>query len=61
MVKVSKTTDGRKLIYNRQFEFGKDNQILFPAAAYPQIKKVFDFIQEQDGYTVSLRQVSSAK
>ncbi len=59
MVQVQKTTDGRKLIYRRHFEWGVDKQVIFPLETYPQIKKVFDFIQEQDNYTISLRQVAA--
>jgi hypothetical protein len=54
-VEVRKTIDGRKLIYRRRFEWGRDNKLLIHASAYAAVKKVFDFIQEQDGYTVALK------
>jgi hypothetical protein len=60
-VHVQTTTDGRQLIYNRQFEFGAENMLLMPATGYEQIKKVFDFVQDQDGYTISLKQAANAK
>jgi hypothetical protein len=54
-VQVQKTTDGRKLIYRRHFEFGRDQTLMLSASAYGQVKKVFDFIQDQDNYTISLK------
>jgi hypothetical protein len=54
-VQVQKTIDGRRLIYRRHFEFGRDQNLLLRASAYPQIKKVFDFMQDQDNYTISLK------
>jgi hypothetical protein len=58
---LRKTTDGRKLIYKRHFEFGKDQTLLMPATAYAQVKKVFDFVQEQDNFSLSLKQATSGK
>jgi hypothetical protein len=60
-VEVRKTVDGRKLIYHRYFEWGTENQVLFPAKAYPAVKGAFDFVQEQDGYTIALKAVAGAK
>ena len=54
-VQVQKTTDGRKPIYRRHFEFGRDQTLMLSASAYGQVKKVFDFIQDQDNYTISLK------
>jgi Cu/Ag efflux pump CusA len=54
-VEVRKTRDGKKLIYRRQFEWGRQNRLLLAAKAYPQVKAVFDFVQEQDGYTIALK------
>jgi hypothetical protein len=53
-VDVTKTTDGRKLIYRRTFEFGRKGHLLIPASTYPQVKKVFDLVQEQDSYVITL-------
>jgi hypothetical protein len=61
IVDVKKSADGRKLIYRRHFEWGVDKNIVFPLETYPQIKKVFDFMQEQDNYTISLKQAANAK
>jgi hypothetical protein len=60
-IELRKTTDGRKLIYKRHFEFGKDQTLLMPATAYAQVKKVFDFVQEQDNFSLSLKQATSGK
>ena len=57
-VDVRKTTDGRKVIYSRKFEWGNEGQVLLPADSYAQVKKIFDFVQEQDGYTISLKQAA---
>jgi len=58
-VQVQKTTDGRKLIYRRHFEFGREQTLLLGASSYPQVKKVFDFMQDQDNYTISLKPVAA--
>jgi hypothetical protein len=55
VVKVLKTKDGRKLIYQRKFDWGRNMNLLMPAKAYDSVKKIFDFVQEQDGYTISLK------
>jgi hypothetical protein len=59
-VEVRKTTDGRKLIYRRHFDFGRSMMLLIPVKEYDHVKTVFDFVQEQDGYTVSLKAAASA-
>ncbi len=60
-VNVSKTTDGRKVIYTRHFDWGRKGALLIPVKEYDHVKKVFDFIQEQDGYTISLKAAAGAK
>ena len=60
-VQVQKTTDGRKLIYHRKFEWGTDNKILIPAASYTAVKAAFDYVQEQDNYTIALKAAGDAK
>ena len=59
MVDVKKTTDGRQLIYKRHFEWAAGGNVLIPVANYAQIKKIFDFMQEQDGYTITLKQAAT--
>ena len=60
-VQVLKTTDGRKLIYRRKMEWGRDNKLLLPAGAYASLKKIFDFVQEQDNYTIALKAAPDAQ
>jgi hypothetical protein len=55
------TRGSRELILERDLTFGKDGNILFPADAYPQVKKVFDEIQKRDGHTISLKQAVTAE
>lgn len=54
-VKVLKTTDGRKLIYQRHFDWGRKSKVLIPVTAYKNVKQVFDFVQDRDSYTISLK------
>ena len=56
-VKVVLTTDN-KLVYTRTFVFGNNSNILFPIEAYPQLKKIFDMVHEQDAQTVALKQTA---
>ena len=51
-LKLNKET--RQLIYTRDFRFGDNASIVFPATAYPQLKTVFDFVHEQDNHVVTL-------
>ena len=60
-VELRKTLEGRKLIYRRQFDFGRDGKLVTPAEVYPQVKSVFDYIQQQDNYTIALKAVADAK
>jgi uncharacterized protein DUF3857 len=60
-VKVLKTTDGRKLIYQRKFDWGRNMNVLLPVKAYEAVKKIFDFVQEQDSYTITLRETGDAR
>jgi hypothetical protein len=60
-VKVLKTKDGRKLIYQRKFDWGRNMNLLVPAKSYESVKKVFDFVQEQDGYTISLKAAANVQ
>jgi len=54
-VELRKTTDGRKLIYRRFFDWGENGNLLVPVESYSAIKKIFEFVQQQDGYTLSLK------
>jgi hypothetical protein len=50
--------DGRTLVYERNFFFGKGgaNALLFPTAVYPKLKAYFDQVNKQDGHTIVLKQ-----
>ena len=54
-VRLQRTADNHKLIYHREFEWGKDNKLLLPVESYGQLKKIFEFVREQDGFTVTLK------
>ena len=60
-VEVRKAMDGRKLIYKRRFEWGFDKKILLPVKAYPLVKQIFEFVQQQDDYTIALKEADDAK
>lgn len=55
-VKLGLTKDDRTLIYQRNFFFGGNEAILFPAASYTTLKKVFDILHQQDEHTITLKQ-----
>ena len=41
-------------IYRRSFRFGDNGSVMIRAAAYPQIKRIFDFVHQQDNHVVTL-------
>ncbi len=53
-IKVDK--DRRNLFYKRNLFFGGRNNILFPAAAYPAIKNLFDSFNKADNHIITLKQ-----
>lgn len=53
-------TADKTLVYARQMSFGAKGAILFPANAYPQIKKIFDAVHEADIHTITLKQQTGA-
>jgi hypothetical protein len=54
------TNDGKKLIAKRTFFFGGGNYIMFPVAAYSQVKTFFDSLNKSDNHTITLRQWATA-
>jgi hypothetical protein len=60
-VKVLKTTDGRKLTYQRKFDWGRNMNLLLPPKTYDTVKKIFDFVQEQDSYVITLKAAPDAQ
>jgi len=59
-VSVGKTRDGRKIVYQRKFDWGRNMNILTPVAAYDTLKKVFDYVQQQDNFALTLKAASDA-
>ena len=58
---LAKTADARTLVYKRNFDFGRENKLLFPPGAYSLLKGAFDAIQEQDGHMVALKAAANAQ
>ena len=56
---LSISRDNRLLVYKRSFFFGGGGNVLFPVAAYPQLRNYFDMLNKQDTHTVALKQASS--
>jgi len=52
---MSVTTDGRTLIYKREFFFGGGGNILFPVSGYPGIKQLFDVLAKGNDHTITLK------
>lgn len=53
--------DGTTLLFRRQFEFGRNGTLNFPASEYPALKKAFDSISERDGTAISLTTAGSGR
>jgi hypothetical protein len=53
--RLSASTDGRTLVYKRDFYFGGDGNIVFPVNSYRQLKTFFDELHSQDNHSVSLK------
>ena len=56
---IGVTKDGRTLVYKRNFFFGANGNILFPATVYPQLKQFFDVLNKSDNHTITLRQATT--
>lgn len=54
------TTDGKFLVFKRDFMFGAKGNILFPRETYPNLKQLFDAYHQQDGHTITLKQKPAA-
>ncbi len=54
-VKLSISKDKSTLIYERAFRFGGGGNVYFPRESYPQLKKYFDSIHEQDKHSIALK------
>jgi hypothetical protein len=60
-VAMRKSQDGQTLIYQRKFDWGRDMKLAYPVDVYPQLKKIFDFVYEQDHHVVSFKQKAWAQ
>jgi len=59
-IKIALTKDGHALIYERGFYFGGDGNItLFPAQSYSAVKKLFEFIDQANNHTITLKQIAA--
>lgn len=56
---IAITTDGRTMVYKRNFFFGGANSIIFPVASYAPLKTYFDAVHQGDNHTVTLKQVAA--
>ena len=59
-VKLSVSSDRRKIIYTREFAFGYQGSIAYQVDAYKQIKQIFDVIHQRDNHALTLKQTQSA-
>ena len=59
-VKLGMNKDQSILVYSRSFSFGNDRILLFPAAGYGEIKRLFDTISNSDNHTIALKQTAAA-
>lgn len=55
-INIGVTKDQSALVYKRKFHFGGGNNVLFPAATYPQLKNMFDAFHTSDSHTITLKQ-----
>src|SRR2546421_5017557 len=58
-IKMGISKDGRTLFYKRTFFFGGGNNILFPSQSYAGIKTLFDFINQANNHTITLKQATA--
>lgn len=54
--KISIKSDGRILVYEREFFFGGGGGTLFPLTGYPAIKQLFDVVAKTNEHTITLKQ-----
>ena len=54
--KVSIDRENNFLQYKREFHFGGGGNVLFPSAAYPAIKNLFDAFNKADTHTIVIKQ-----
>ena len=54
------SSDGKMLVYKRNFFFGGKDSVLFQVETYPQLKNFFDTLHKQDNHTLTLKQAAPA-
>lgn len=54
-VKIRHDPTGNKLYFNREFYFGGNSKILFPAKSYQPLKGLWDEFHKVDSHTISLK------
>jgi len=55
-IKISVTKDRKTIIYNRNFSFGNGGAIVFPLAAYPALKAMFEAFNQANSHVLTLKQ-----
>lgn len=60
-ISMGVTNDQKTLVYTRTFFFGGKDMLLFPAANYDQLKRLFDEIHKADNHLITLKQPGSEK
>ncbi|HEY0458008.1 MAG TPA: DUF3857 domain-containing protein [Pyrinomonadaceae bacterium] len=55
-IDIGVTNDQALMKYNRQFYFGGNGSILFPANVYEPLKNLFDEFHKGDSHTITLKQ-----
>lgn len=58
IVKISTTADGKTLIYRRDFSFGNNGFIRFPAASYSAVKALFEAFNKAEVHQLTLREAA---
>jgi hypothetical protein len=60
VINMGITQDGRSLVYRRNFSFGNNGFIRFPAKSYPAIKGLFEAFNKADIHQLTLREGTTA-
>jgi hypothetical protein len=53
------SNDKRTLFYRRSFLFGAGRRVYFPVANYPTMKRIFDFVHQQDRHQLTLKETAN--
>jgi Domain of Unknown Function with PDB structure (DUF3857) len=59
--KLSVTSDGRTLVYKRDFFFGGGGALTYPVTSYSALKDLFDLVHTQDSHTIALKLTTETK